>query len=47
VYDANFKLIIIRHATDINNCTALRQYSTSEANMWWYEEDKHKLNVSQ
>jgi hypothetical protein len=45
-YNANFNIMVIKHAEQTNNCEAARkysEYSVSEANVWRWKQQKQKL----
>jgi transposase-like protein len=46
-YDANFKITVLKHAEQSNNCEAARKYSVSEANVRrWKQQKQQFTNVN-
>jgi transposase-like protein len=42
-YDANFKIMVFKHAEQTNSCEVARKYSVSEANIRRWKQQKQKL----
>jgi transposase-like protein len=42
-YDANFKLMVIKHAEEINNCVTARKFGVTEPNVRRWRKQKELL----
>jgi transposase-like protein len=42
-YDTNFKLMVIKHVEEINNCTAARKFGVAEPNIRRWRKQKEPL----
>jgi hypothetical protein len=42
-YDAYFKIMVIKHAEQRNNCETVRKYSVSKGGVWRCKSQEQKL----